>query len=233
INAKRINNINDHIVTEMRQSDEPPEHELYFQTAEGDGQTKYLPEDVLFRIWITDVDYKDIKDLEGFYCDKRGDRCYFRWNDIPDYIKHKRESILQRFSAKSKGVHAIVNSWEYDIYKQKYHTVLLETDPSKITATGNITIQGQTLNNHDSKIIAGKNVNINVNQLNNISQEAVTKYVYSGKYYHRTRKHEDDYRCYERDFTKADEVVIDNALNTNILDHQIFEQAQLNDTARQ
>ncbi|MCX8640839.1 S-layer family protein, partial [Gilliamella sp. B3172] len=225
INAKVINNINDHIVTEMRQSDEPPEHEVYFQTSEGEGKTKYSPDEVLYRI-----KRKGMGSIPGVSCDGRK-RCLYKWNDIPLHLRNTK--YLQRMYVPSKGINGAANSWHYDIYKQKYRTVLIETDPSKITATGNITIQGQTLNNHDSKIIAGKNVNINVDQLNNISQEVLSKYVYSGRVNLHRRKDEDKYRFSSYKYTKADEEFIDNALNTNILDHQIFEQAQLNDTARQ
>ncbi|MCX8619165.1 hypothetical protein J3U42_12280, partial [Gilliamella sp. B2923] len=203
----------------------PPEHEVYFQTSEGEGKTKYSPDDVLYRIKS-----KYMSHAQGVSCDKHS-RCLYKWNDIPLNLRNTMN--LQRMYVPSKGVYGAENSWHYDIYKQKYRTVLIETDPSKITATGNITIQGQTLNNHDSKIIAGKNVNINVDQLNNISQEVLSKYVYSGRVNLHRKKSKGEYRFRSYNYTKADEAFIDNALNTNILDHQIFEQAQLNDTARQ
>ncbi|WP_238786575.1 hemagglutinin repeat-containing protein [Gilliamella sp. ESL0250] len=226
IAANTINNINDHIVTEMRQSDEPPEKETYFQTSEGDGPTKYSPNDVLYRIHT--------KYMRGIPCQYSTShhRCYYKWNDIPEHLRHSNR--LQRMSVPSHNIDGAEDSWEFNVIKQKYRTVVLETDPGKIMAADHIIIQGQTLNNQDSKIVAGKTVSINVNQLNNTSQETLSKYVYSGNYYEHKKKHKDDYRCYgPSNYTKADEVFIDDALNHNILDHQIFERTPLKETPKQ
>ncbi|OCG61458.1 hemagglutinin repeat-containing protein, partial [Gilliamella sp. Fer4-1] len=226
IAANTINNINDHIVTEMRPSDEPPEKETYFQTAEGDGASKYSSNDVLYRIHT-----KYMQGISGQSCDKHH-RCLYKWNDIPEHLRHTKQ--LQRMSVPSHNINGASDSWEFNVIKQKYRTVVLETDPGKIMAANHLIIQGQTLNNQDSKIVAGQTVSIKVNQLNNTSEETLSKYVYSGNYYLHKRKRKDEYRCKgPYDYTKADEIFIDDALNHNILEHQIFEKKPLNDTPRQ
>ncbi|OTQ69479.1 hypothetical protein, partial [Gilliamella sp. N-G2] len=225
IATNELNNINDHIVTEMRKSDEPPETETYFQTSDGDGKTKYSPDEVTYRIHS--------KYMRGVACQSEGGhhRCYYWWNDIPEHLRHSKR--LQRMSVPSKGINGQGDSWEYNVIKHIYRTVILETDPSKISAAGNVVIRGQTINNQDSKIVAGKTVNINAAQLNNQSQEAITKYVYSGSIYLHRRKDEDKYRCeYKGEYKKPDEIFIDNALNKNIVDHQIVEKTPLTEQSR-
>ena len=225
IAANELNNINDHIVTEMRKSDEPPETETYFQTSAGDGKTKYSPDEVTYRIHS--------KYMPGVACQSEGGhhRCYYWWNDIPEHLRHTGR--LQRMSVPSKGIDGQGDSWEYNVIKHTYRTVILETDPSKISAAGNVIIRGQTINNQDSKIVAGKTANINATQLNNQSQEAITKYVYSGKVYLHRRLKQDKYAFEDKgDYTKPDEIFIDNALNKNIVDHQIFEKTKLTEQPR-
>ncbi|OCG25431.1 hypothetical protein A9G11_02375, partial [Gilliamella sp. wkB108] len=225
IATKALNNINDHIVTEMRKSDEAPEREIYFQTATGDGHAKYMPDEIRYRIKRKAVGNGAV----GINCDKHK-RCWYKWEDIPEGTRYTKS--LQRMMIIKTG-QTPGDSHQYDVIKQIYRTVILETDPGKIMASGNIVIQGEALNNQDSKIVAGKTVNINVDQFNNHSQEAISKYVYSGKVHHHTRQRKGKYDYDSSDYHKADEVFIDDALNHNILDHQIFTGTQLKEEPRQ
>ena len=220
IATNELNNMNDHIVTEMRPTDEPPETETYFQTSNGDGLAKYSPNEVTYRIHR--------KRMPGIACQSGAShkRCFYWWNDIPEHLRHS--GSLQRMSVPSKGINGVADSWEFNVIKHKYRTVILETDPSKISAAGNVIIHGQTINNQDSKIVAGNTVNINATQLNNHAQEAVSKYVYSGSIYLHKRHKQDKYGCYyQGEYNKADEIFVDNALNKNIVDHQIVEKTSL------
>ncbi|WP_143413974.1 hypothetical protein, partial [Gilliamella sp. N-G2] len=225
IATNELNNINDHIVTEMRKSDEPPEREEYFEH-EGSLE-KYSPDDVYYRIQVFYFHQYGLAKPKSYGCEKGGRRCYYKWNDIPEQFRET--GIIERIKVNGKSYR---NSNHYKIVKTKYQTTVLETDPGNITAAGNVIIHGQTLNNQDSKIIAGKTVNINVDQLNNHSQEAIAKYVYSGKRIEHWKKHTDDYRKTEHEYTKPDEIFIDNALNKNIVDHQIFEKTKLTEQPR-
>ncbi|OCL25087.1 hemagglutinin repeat-containing protein, partial [Gilliamella sp. wkB171] len=225
INANAINNINDHIITEMRKSDEAPEMEEYFIA--GGRLEKYSPDEILYRIRSK---YFRGKRPQSYGCEKHDKGCWYLWKDIPEYLRPT--GALSRIQIKKDG-YTSTNSWHYKIIKTKYRTVVLETDPGKITAANNIVIKGQILNNQDSKIVAGKTVNINVQQLNNYSQETISKYVYSGNKIEHWKNDTKDYRATSTPYDKPDEIFNDDSLNSNILDHKIFEQTELKEVPRE
>src|SRR5699024_9686320 len=66
---------------------------------------------------------------------------------------------------------------------------ILTTDPAKIISGGNITINGQTINNDNSQIIAGQRLAITAQQLNNISTIGERRITRSG-----TRKYSAQYK---------------------------------------
>jgi Haemagluttinin repeat. len=230
ITTKALNNTNDHIVTEMRKSDEAPEREEYFEVSGKIG--KYSPDQILYRIrdgYFPKKERRKIKS-KSLGCEKHDKGCWYLWKDIPERLKPK--GALSRIQIIGENYSA-TNSYHYNIEKTKYRTVVLETDPGKIMASGNLIIQGQIVNNQDSKIVAGKTVNINVDQLNNHSQETISKYVYSGKRIEHWKKHSKDYRTTITDYDKPDEIFIDDALNHNIQDYQAFKPTTVKEESRQ
>ncbi|TEA26638.1 hemagglutinin repeat-containing protein, partial [Candidatus Schmidhempelia bombi] len=76
---------------------------------------------------------------------------------------------------------------EYQYTESYYETQITHSEPGEIIAGGNLTIQGNNVENHDSKLIAGKRVTIEA-ALNNVSTQGIQKTVTQGKYIYHYRK---------------------------------------------
>jgi filamentous hemagglutinin len=73
---------------------------------------------------------------------------------------------------------------EYQYTESYYETQITHSEPGEIIAGGNLTIRGDNVENHDSKLIAGQKLTIDA-ALNNVSTEGIQKTVSQGKHiYH-------------------------------------------------
>src|SRR5699024_3516233 len=123
----------------------------------------------------------------------------FSHNDAPDVryavddvkiycVGCKGKKNYQEMLTLSDGKKSVYHN-QYDYTEQTYETQILATDPAKIISDGNITINGQTINNDNSQIIAGQRLAITAQQLNNISTIGERRITRSG-----TRKYSYQYK---------------------------------------
>ncbi|XKM14519.1 hemagglutinin repeat-containing protein [Orbaceae bacterium ac157xtp] len=225
INADLVNNINDHFVTELVQSEEEPERVIYFVPGDSSNGTKMSVDDLKFevkrRIAVTN------KYGKTSYLNKY---TYLDWNELTDSEKN---GSSYRFIKIKKTGETFKYFYHYDYTVTKFKTVLTETDPASISAGKNIAINSNTLNNDNSKIIAGNNLSIQSDTINNTSAESQQHQVSSGKvtYHYHTysggMKKRNKYKTRTSNYAPATEIVTIDALNKNILDHQVVQKSQL------
>ncbi|MEW5289030.1 hemagglutinin repeat-containing protein, partial [Erwinia papayae] len=125
LNIGEINNINDHLVTEVVVVEQSSHHEAVLSSS----TTRY------------------------------------DWDDVNTSTKNKY------------GVHAAImpdgsssrTFYEYQYERTITETQVKESDPGQIIAAGNLTINSDRVNNHDSRIVAGGLLSGVVGELNNIA----------------------------------------------------------------
>jgi filamentous hemagglutinin len=121
------------------------------------------------------VKEEDIAEFQGKDTTVRykvGDYTYDPDNEYDEDATPNYDIYYSDDSDDSYGV-VLPNGRFLDWYRYEYHRtikedVIVSTDPAKITAGSNLTLNGGTVTNDKSQIIAGGNINANVTSLNNI-----------------------------------------------------------------
>ncbi|MDF7671047.1 filamentous hemagglutinin N-terminal domain-containing protein [Orbaceae bacterium ESL0721] len=163
----------------------------------------------------------------------------------PDEVKievSKKKNHREWIMTTSDGRYSGYKFYEYNYDKTTYQTLIKETNPANIMAGGNLTIKAKTVNNENSKILAGQNLLLTVTDLNNYSTAGINRVEDIGTVTYHYRKKEKKHGMgtkpdtyHHKTSTSAYQNITETTIdvgNGEIKEHAITPSSSLNDKAR-